>query len=83
MSIRICSYHLVKRLKYKRIVVAVSNLVRNDPSVVQIKYCTQIDFFNLYINVVFELRCVGQPFFVWLVRMKISVQNVFCGYFRY
>ena len=44
MHFRICAYRLVKRIEYKRIVVAVADLVRNDPSVIQIEDCTQIHF---------------------------------------
>ena len=40
MCIRIRLYRLVKSCIYKRIIVAVSDPVRNDPPVIQIKDCT-------------------------------------------
>ena len=53
VSIRICPYRLVKRFKYKRIIVAVSNLVWNNPPVVQIKDSTQLHFLNFSTYIVF------------------------------
>lgn len=44
MCIRIRLYRLVKCFKHKQVVVAVSDLVRNDSPVIQIKDCAQIYF---------------------------------------
>lgn len=53
MCSRIIGNCFVKGFKYKMIVVACSYLVRNDSSVEYIKYCTQINLFNLSTYIVF------------------------------
>ena len=54
MCIRVCFYCLVYCFKYKQMVVAVSDPVRNDSPIVQIEDCTQIYFPDLCADVVFE-----------------------------
>lgn len=66
----------VKSIIDKRIVIAAADHVGNDPSVIKIKDCTQIDFTLLTVGIPFELGNIRQPFLVWTVRVEIPVKNI-------
>lgn len=72
MTQRRCSWilcnSLFKGLKYQRIVVTVSDDVRYNPAIVEIKDCTQVNFVYLYSDVIFKFCNIGQSFLVWSFR---------------
>ena len=82
MCIRITSDCFIKRFKYERIVVDVSDFERYDSPVIQVENGTQVDFFDLCADIILEFRNICQPFLVWSVCMKIPVKNILGSYFR-
>ena len=60
-------------VEHNRVVVAVTNNIRNDTSVIQIEGCTQIDFVDFNTFIPFELCNIGKPFHIWLWCMKATV----------
>lgn len=66
----------VKSVVNKRIVIAVADHIGNDPSVIKIKDCTEIDLALLSVLIPFEFCYIRQPFLVWSVCMEIPVKNV-------
>ena len=64
-------------VEYNRVVVAVTNNIRNDTSVIQVEDCTQIDFVDFNTFIPFELCNIGKPFHIWLWCMKITLEYIF------
>ena len=64
-------------VEHNRVVVAVTNNIRNDTSVIQIEDCTQIDFVDFNTFIPFELCNIGKPFYIWLWCMKITLEYIF------
>ena len=58
-SIRIKTCSFIKCFKYKCIVVAVTEFVRNNTSVVEIKYCGKIELLYLGTYVILKLSYIG------------------------
>jgi hypothetical protein len=80
--IRIHGYRLFEGFIDQRIVVAVSNHICDDPSVIQIQDRAEIYFSFLRSDIVFELGHVCQPFLVWRICMEVPVEDVFCDVLR-
>ena len=74
-----CSLECVK---HNRVVVVVTNNIRNDTSVVQVKDGTQIDFVNHYALVPFELYDIGKPLHIRSWRMEITTEYILCHILR-
>ena len=66
----------VQGIKYQRIIVAISDLIGNNPAIIQIQNSAEIDFMYFQSLVPFEFRYVCQPLFVRLVRMEIPIQKI-------
>ena len=82
MCVRICLYGGIKCVIYQRVIVAVSDNIGDDASVIEIENCTEIDLALFTVLVPLELRNICQPFFIRLVRMKVPVKNIFCQILR-
>ena len=82
MCIRIGFHCSLECVKHNRIVVVVTNNIRNDTSVVQVKDGTQIDFVNYYALVLFELCNIGKPLHIWSWCMEITTEYILCHILR-
>ena len=82
MCIRICFYSLVKGLKYKSIVIAVTYDIGNDSPVAKIQNRTQVDLMNFNSFISFEFRNIGKPLFVGMLCVKLTVQTVLSNVLR-
>ncbi len=78
MCVRIGFYSSSECVENNRIVVVLADYIRDNASVIQVKNGTQIDLVDFRTFIPFELRNIRQPFFIRLLRMKISVQLIFC-----
>ena len=78
VRVRIGFYSSSECVEHNRIVVVLANYIRDNASVIQVKNGTQIDLVDFRTFISFELRNICQPFFIRLLRMKISVQLIFC-----
>ena len=79
MSVRIGFYGPVKGLKNQRVVIPVTYDMGNNTPIIEIQDCTEINLVYLETLIPFELCYIGQPFLIRLVRMEVSVKEVF-GY---
>lgn len=70
MCIRIGFHCSLECVKHNRVVVVVTNNIRNDTSVVQVKDGTQIRFCELLVP--FELYNIGEPLHILSWRMEIT-----------
>ena len=73
---------LLKSVVDQRVVVAVTDHICDDPSVIQIQDRAKIEFLFLCSHVIFEFRDIRQPFLVWCICMEIPVKDVFCNMLR-
>lgn len=79
MRVRIGFYGLVKGLVHKRVIVAFAEHIGHDTPVTKVKNGAEIEFVYGNALVPFELRHIGQPFFIGLVRVKLAVQKILCN----
>ena len=82
MCIRICFYSLVKGLEYESIVVAVTYDIGNDSPVAKIQNRTQVDLMNFDSFIPFEFCNIGEPLFIGMLCIKLTVQMVICNILR-
>lgn len=82
MYIRIGFHCSLECVKHNRIVVVVTNNIRNDTSVVQIEDGAQIDFVNYYTLVPFELCNIGKLLHIWSWCMEITTEYILCHILR-
>lgn len=82
MCVRIGFHSSFECVEHNRVVVAVTNNIRNDTSVIQVEDCTQIDFVDFNALVPFELRNVRKPLFIRFWCVKIAVQYILCNILR-
>ena len=79
----VSSYGLIERVKDKRVVIAVTDHIRDYSPVVEIKDRTEIYFVLVIVLVIpLELSDICKPFLIWLVCCELSVQDVFCDELR-
>ena len=78
LRIRIKTHCFIECCEYQFVVVTVAELVRNNTSVVKVKYCRKIKLLHFGTNVILEFCYVSQPFFKRNGCFKISVKNIFC-----
>ena len=72
----------IQCVKYKRIIVAVTDNVSNDPAVIQIQNRTQIHLVYNRSFVPLKLCYIGQPLLIGHSCMKLSVQPILCDVLR-
>ena len=82
MCIRIGFHCSLECVKHNRVVVVVTNNIRNDTSVVQVKDGTQIDFVNHYALVPFELCDIGKPLHIRSWCMEFTTEYILCHILR-
>ena len=82
MCVRICFYSLVKGLKYKSIVIAVTYDIGNDSPVAKIQNRTQVDLMNFNSFIPFEFCNIGEPLLVGKLCVKLTVQTVLSNVLR-
>ena len=76
MGVWIGLHSLVKGLVDKQVIIALAEHIGHDAPVAKVKNGAQIEFMYRDPLVPFELRHVGQPFFIGLVRVKLAVQKI-------
>ena len=82
VGIRIRLYSTVKGLENQWVVIAITYDISNKATVIEIQDCTEIYFVYLNTLIPFELRNVGKPFLVGLVRIELAVKEVtYSGFF--
>ena len=81
VGIMIRLYSTVKGLENQWVVIAITYDISNKATVIEIQDCTEIYFVYLNTLIPFELRNVGKPFLVGLVRIELAVKEVF-GYIQ-
>ena len=79
MRARIGLHRPVKSLENERVVIAVTDYIRNNAAVIEIQYGTEIDlmYFNAFIPL--ELCYICEPLLVRLVRKEFPIKKIF-GY---
>lgn len=82
MGIGIPCHSLVKGVKNQGVVIGIPDNKGYDAPVIEVQYGTEIDLVFLRANVILELCHIRQPFLVRLLRMKFSLQNIFCKILR-
>jgi len=76
MSVWIGFHSFVKGFVDKRVIIALTEYIGHDTPVAKVKNGAQIEFMYRNPLVPFELRHIGQPFFIGLVRVKLAVQKI-------
>lgn len=76
MCIRVVLHRVLKGLKHQRIVVAVTNHVTDDSAVIEVQNGAKIYLVYLNALIPFEFRYVGEPFFIRLIRIELSVEQI-------
>lgn len=76
MRIRVVLHRVLKGLKHQQIVVAVTNHVTDDSAVIEVQNGAQIYLVYLNALIPFEFRYVGKPFFIRLIRIELSVEQI-------
>lgn len=76
MCIRVVLHRVLKGLKHQRIVVAVTNHVTDDSAVIEVQNGAKIYLVYLNALIPFEFRYVGKPFFIRLIRIELSVEQI-------
>lgn len=79
MSVRIGFHGPVKGLKNQGVVIPATYHKGNNTTVIEIQDRTEIDLVYLKALIPFELCYICKPFLIWLVRMEVSVKDIF-GY---
>ena len=82
MGVGIAAYRPVKGFEHQRIIVVLADNKGNNASVIEIQDCTEIDLVYLDAFVPLELCNIRQPLLVGRLRVKISIQDVFCNMLR-
>ena len=73
---------LVQGFEYQRIVVVLTDLKSNDAPVTEVKDGAEIELVDFYALIPFEFRHVGEPLFVGLFGVKLTVQKIFSEILR-
>ena len=82
MCVRICFYSLIEGLEYKSIVIAVTHDIGNNSPVTEIQDRTQVDLMNFNSIIPFEFCNIGEPLFVGMLCVKLTVQTIICNILR-
>lgn len=82
MCTRVRLNSFVEGLEYKRIVVSLANHKGHDTSVTEIQNGAQINLVDFNTFIPFELRNIGQPFFIWPFRIELTVKQIFSKILR-
>lgn len=82
MCTRVRHNSFVEGLEYKRIVVSLAKHKGHDTSVTEIQNGAQINLVDFNTFIPFELRNIGQPFFIWPVRTELTVKQIFSKILR-
>lgn len=76
MCIGVCLHSQLEGLEYQRIVIPVADGIGHDALVEEVQNSAEIELVHRHACIPFELTYIGQPFFIGLVGMKLTVQNV-------
>ena len=76
MGIRVGLNSLVKGFVDKRVIIMFTECIGHDTPVIQIQNGAQVKLVYRNSFVPFELRYIGQPFFVGFVRIELAVQDI-------
>ena len=76
MCVRIGFNGRIQSVKYQRIIVAVTDDIRNDSAVIQIEDCAEVQFVHRGAFVPLELCYIGQPLLVGRTCVKLPVQPI-------
>ena len=86
MCVRVVLHSGIKGVENQGIVIAVANYIGYDPTVIQIKNGTEIDFtlyqFPIHWLKPLELGNISQPLFVRFGCMKFAVEEILCNVLR-
>lgn len=77
MGIRVCLNSLVKGFVNERVIIALTQHIGHDAPATEIQDGAQIKFMYLNTLIPFELRHIGKPFLIRLLRIELAVQQVF------
>ena len=77
MGIRVCLNSLVKGFVNEWVIIALTQHIGHDAPVTEIQDGAQIKFMYLNTLIPFELRHIGKPFLIRLLRIELAVQQVF------
>ena len=77
MRIRGCSYRSVKGFENQRVVISITYHIGDNTTVIEVKDSAKIYLVYLNTLIPFEFCYIGQPFLIWLVRMKVTVKEIF------
>ena len=77
MSIGVGFHGFVKGFADKRVVIVLAEDIGHDPPVVQVQDGAQIELVYCNTFIPLELRHIGEPFLIGLVRVELAVQDVF------
>ena len=76
MSIRIRCHSLFKSIIYKWIAVALADYICDNSTVIQIKYCAEINLSFLASFVVLEFCYICKPFLIWCICPEVALQYI-------
>ena len=79
MRVGIRSNGFVKGLENQRIIVMLAYNIRHDTPVEKVKNGAEIDLVHFNSFIPFEFCDICEPFFIWLISVKIAVKKIF-GY---
>lgn len=82
VCVRICRDCCIECIKHQRIIIMVSDDMRNNSPVTQVENSAQIDLVHILPNVILELCYIGQPLRVGTFCMKLPVQQILCYMLR-
>ena len=82
MSTRVGFYCPIKGLENQWVVIPVTDHIGNNATVIEVEDRAEIDLVYFNSLIPFQLCYVGQPFLVWLIRMKFAVKIILCNILR-
>ena len=76
MGTGICHQRAVKGLEHQRIVVMLADSKSHNASVIEVENGTKVDLVCLDTLIPLEFRHVGDPLFIWLCGVKLTIQKI-------
>lgn len=76
MCVRVSFYRLVESLEYQRVVVSFTDDVGDNSPVIEIQNGAEVDLMHYNTLIPFELCDIGKPFFIGLVCMELTIQQI-------
>ena len=82
MRIWVQLYCFIKCGDNKSIAIGSSDFECYNASIIKVKDCTQVQFFDGRSDIIFEFSYISKPLLIWFISMKIPFQYILCSNHR-